>query len=64
MQRETLGQFRGAKSMLYGPPTIYFITHDWFWLWYEVLEATGNLIEEALAAGGSNSRKGSTLSHM
>jgi hypothetical protein len=29
MQRGILGQFRGARGMLYDPPTSVSPTHDW-----------------------------------
>ncbi len=52
MQRGILGQFRGARELLYGPPTEHPLTHNSTSHRFEVLEATGNPMDNALAGGG------------
>jgi hypothetical protein len=64
MQRRILGQSRGARGMLYDPPTSGFPTYNWFLLYFEVLEATRNLTEEALAGGGFYSSEGFSFTNM
>jgi hypothetical protein len=58
MQRGILGQFRGARNTLYGPPLSLSPAQDWVWLWFEVLEAIGNFTEAALNGGGFYSPEG------
>jgi hypothetical protein len=58
MQRGILGQFRGVRGTLYGPPNFCFPYTRLTLFCFEVLEATGNLTEEALAGGGFYSPEG------
>ncbi len=59
MQKEILGQFRGAKDVLYGYPFAPSFVPDWCSHSYGALETTGNLIDKLLAWGeGFYSRKG------
>jgi hypothetical protein len=64
MQRGILRQFRGARGMLFDPPTSVSPTHDCFGLCFKVIEATWNPTEEAPARGGFCSPEGFHFSNM
>jgi hypothetical protein len=52
MQRGILGQFWGARDVLYGPLIYLSIAQVMFWHFFKVLEATENSTEDALKGGG------------
>ncbi len=49
--------------MLYGPPLSLSPAQDLLWLRFEVLEASGNSTEDALAGGGFYSPEGFPFSN-
>ncbi len=63
-QRGILGQFRGAKDALYGPPLSLSLEQDLFQLRFEALENTGNSTEDTPAGGGYYSPEGFAFSIM
>jgi hypothetical protein len=51
MQRGILGQFRGARDLLYSSLPTSSLHPDFFWHCYEVLETIENLKEKLLTGG-------------
>jgi hypothetical protein len=63
-QRGILKQFTGANVTLYATLFTLSLARELFWLFSEVLEATGNPAEEAQIGRGFYSPEGFPFSNM
>jgi hypothetical protein len=59
-----LGTVQGARDALYGPHTSLSPAQDSLWHCFEVLEATGNIMEDTLKGGGFYSPEGFPFQNM